>query len=461
VIDVVVVGGGIAGLTAAYALAGRGRSFRLLEASGRLGGVIVSEREAGFLLEGGPDSLLAQKPAGMALCRELGLGERLIPTNQEERTVFVLHRGRLHALPEGMVLAVPTRVWPFLRSGLFSWAGKVRMGLELVQPRRREGGDESIAAFTRRRFGKEALERLAEPLLAGIHAGDAERLSMAACLPRFVDMEARTGSLIRGLWAAPRAGGAAFWSLSGGLGELTDALVSRLPGASINKDARVLGIEPMRGGFRVRTAAEAVESRTVVIALPPHAAAPLASAVAPRVSESLRELRAVDTAVVLLGYRREDVRHPLDGYGLIVPRGEGRRITAAGFFSTKFPGRAPAGHVLLRGFLGGARDPRILESTDAEMMATVIGDLRDVLGLRGDPVLARVFRWPQGTPQLELGHGERLRMLEESLAETPGFFLTGAGLRGTGVPDTIGDATRTAAEVEAFLGRPTAAILDP
>lgn len=460
-IDVVVVGGGIGGLTTAHALAKTGRSFRLLEASGRLGGVVRTERSGGFLLEGGPDSMLAQKPAGLELCRELGLGDRLIPTNPEERTVFVLRHGRLHPLPEGMVLSVPTRVGPFLRSGLFSPLGKLRMGLELLVPARRDRADESIAAFIRRRFGQEALERLAEPLLAGIHAGDPERLSMPACFPRFVDMEVLTGSLIRGLWTAPRPAGAAFWSLSGGLGELIDALVARLPATSINKDARAQAIEPVTGGFRVRTAAEVFETRAVVIALPPNAAAPLAAELAPRVAESLRDLRAVDTAVVLLAYPRDEVHHPLDGYGLIVPRGEGLRTTACGFFSTKFPGRAPAGHVLLRGFLGGARDPRILEASDPEMVATVVRELRGVLGLRGDPAMARVFRWPQATPQLEVGHLARLRALEDRLLETPGLFLTGAGLRGTGLPDTIADATRTASEAEAFLQRRTAAILDP
>src|SRR6266542_105408 len=232
--SVAIVGGGIAGLTAAYTLARRSIPFTLIEAGPRFGGVIRTERRGGFLLEGGPNSILAQKPEGIGLCRELGLGDRLVPTNPSQRAVFVLHRRRLHPLPEGMMLAVPTRILPFLRSRLFSWPGKLRMGLDLVIPPRPANGDESIADFLRRHFGQEAVDRLGEPLLAGIHAGDPPRLSIRATFPRFVDLEARHRSLIRGMWAsrgrAPQTG-SAFYSLTGGLASLVDALVARLPAA--------------------------------------------------------------------------------------------------------------------------------------------------------------------------------------------------------------------------------------
>src|SRR5712691_10677922 len=219
--SVAIVGGGIAGLTAAHTLARRSIPFTLIEAGPRFGGVIRTERRGGFLLEGGPDAILAQKPEGIGLCRELGLGDRLVPTNPSQRAVFVLHRRRLHPLPEGMMLAVPTRLLPFLRSGLFSWPGKLRMGLDLVIPGRTPNGDESIASFLRRRFGQEAVDRLGEPLLAGIHAGDPERLSIRATFKQFADLEARHGSLVRGMWAAPRpaprpgATASAFYSLAG------------------------------------------------------------------------------------------------------------------------------------------------------------------------------------------------------------------------------------------------------
>jgi oxygen-dependent protoporphyrinogen oxidase len=459
VTDVVIVGGGITGLTAAHRLAERGISFRLLEASPRLGGVIRTESLDGFLLEGGPDALLAQKPDGLALCKELGLGSRLVPTNPERRTVFVLHRGRLHPLPEGMVLAVPTRIGPFLKSGLFSWPGKVRMGLDLLRPARKGTGDESIAAFLRRRFGQEAVERLGEPLLAGIHAGDPERLSIRASFPRFADLETRYGSLIRGLWTAtPRSkpGSSAFYSLAGGLGELVTALESRLrsssPG-SLYKDSEVRGLQRSNGNFRLVAGSHEVRARSVILAVPPSRSASLLHGVAPPLARSLEEIRYSNTATVCLGFRREDVGNGLDGYGLIVPRSEGLRTMACGFFSTKFPGRAPAGHVLLRAFLGGARDPEVLELDDAGLVDLVEREMTVVLGLRGRRVLSRVFRWPQGTPQLEVGHMERVAAIDAQIGQTPGLFVTGAGFRVTGIPDCVGDATAAAEAAAGFLGQ--------
>jgi oxygen-dependent protoporphyrinogen oxidase len=457
VTDVVIVGGGITGLSAAHRLAERGISFAVLEAGPRFGGVIRTEPADGFLLEGGPDALLAQKPDGLALCRELGLGSRLVPTNPEKRTVFVLHRGRLHPLPEGMVLAVPTRILPFLKSGLFSWPGKLRMGLDLLRPARREEGDESIAAFLRRRFGQESVDRLGEPLLAGIHAGDPERLSIRASFPRFADLEVRHGSLIRGFWAAappPKTGGSAFYSLSGGLGELVAALESRLDRSSpgrLYKDTQASGLTRANGAFLLAAGAEEVRARSVILACPPSRAASLLEAISAPLARGLGEIRYSNTATVCLGYRRDDVGHALDGYGLIVPRSEGLRTMACGFFSTKFQGRAPAGHVLLRGFLGGTRDPGVLELDDGALVSLVEREMTQVLGIRGPRVLSRVFRWPQGTPQLEVGHLERVAALEAQIKQTPGLFVTGAGFRVTGIPDCVADGTTAAAAAAAFL----------
>ena len=453
--DVVVVGGGIAGLAAARALREAGRDALLLEASPRYGGVILTETTGGFVVEGGPDAILAQKPEGLALCRALGLADRLIPTSPAMRTIFVLRRGRLHALPEGMMLAVPTRIGPFLRSGLFSWPGKLRMGLDLVRPRGAATEDESIASFVRRRFGTEAVERLGEPLMAGIHAGDPERLSIRATFPRFVDLEARHGSLIRGMWAAGRAApastGSAFYSLAGGLGELVGALVAGLPATRRRTSAVVTRLEPREGGTLLTLAdGTTVAAQAVVLAVPAPAAAPLLAPLSPGASELLASIPFASSATIALGYRREDVGHRLDGYGFIVPRGEGLRCTACTFVSTKFPGRAPEGHVLLRAFVGGTRDPGVLDLADAELVALVRREMGPLLGLRGSPVLERVYRWPRATPQMEVGHLARMARLEAILAGLPGVFLTGAGLRGTGLPDTIGDAQRAAAAAAAF-----------
>jgi oxygen-dependent protoporphyrinogen oxidase len=450
---IAIIGGGISGLAAAWTLQKSGVPYRLLEASPRLGGVIRTESKDGFILEGGPDSILAQKPEGIALCRELGLGDRLIPTNPELKAVYILRGGRLHPLPEGMMLAVPTRILPFLRSGLFSWPGKVRMGLDIVRPARPGNGDESIASFLRRRFGQEAVDRLGEPLLAGIHAGDPERLSILATFPRFRDLEVKHGSLVRGMLSAPRPKPkpgarppAAFYSLRGGLRELVEALVSRLAPGSVQTGVTVRSVARDADGFAVGLeSGDTVRVGGVIVAAPGPRIAPALEGLVPEASRTLSEVPFASSATVLLGFRREDVSHPLDGYGMVVPRTEGLRTSALSFVSTKFAHRAPEGHVLLRGFLGGVRDGEVLDLSDEEMVTTVQRDMKGILGLKGAPVLSRVFRWPGGTPQLEVGHLERMKTAVRAVEKVPGLHLTGAGVWSTGIPDSVADATRVAA----------------
>ncbi len=457
---VAIIGGGISGLSAAFALHKRQVPYLLLEASSGLGGVIRTETRDGFLLEGGPDSMLAKKPEAVSLCRELGLGERLVPTNPDLRAVYVLHRKKLHPLPEGMMLAVPTKILPFARSGLFSWPGKLRMGLDLVTPGRNGNDDESIASFLRRRFGQEAVERLGEPLLAGIHAGDPERLSILATFPRFRELEKNHGSLVRGMWAAqhpkPAPGArpaSAFYSLRGGLRELVEALAGRLDAAALRTRAAVRGVSRTAEGFALALeGGDGVEAGKVVVAAPGPRIAPALAAVVPAAARTLGALPFASSATVHLGYRRGDVAHPLDGYGMVVPATEGLRTTALSFVSTKLPFRAPEGHVLLRGVLGGVRDPAALSLADDEMIETVIREMGELLGLGGRPVMTRVFRWPSGTPQLEVGHLERMRAVEKDIAAVPGLFLTGAGVRSTGIPDSVADGTR-AGEAAAGAGR--------
>jgi oxygen-dependent protoporphyrinogen oxidase len=450
---IAIIGGGISGLAAAWTLQKSGVPYRLLEASPRLGGVIRTESKDGFILEGGPDSILAQKPEGIALCRELGLGDRLIPTNPELKAVYILRGGRLHPLPEGMMLAVPTRILPFLRSGLFSWPGKVRMGLDIVRPARPGNGDESIASFLRRRFGQEAVDRLGEPLLAGIHAGDPERLSILATFPRFRDLEVKHGSLVRGMLSAPRPKPkpgarppAAFYSLRGGLRELVEALVSRLAPGSVQTGVAVRSVARDADGFAVGLeSGDTVSVGGVIVAAPGPRIAPALEGLVPEASRTLSAVPFASSATVLLGFRREDVSHPLDGYGMVVPRTEGLRTSALSFVSTKFAHRAPEGHVLLRGFLGGVRDGEVLDLSDEEMVTTVQRDMKGILGLKGAPVLSRVFRWPGGTPQLEVGHLERMKTAVRAVEKVPGLHLTGAGVWSTGIPDSVADATRVAA----------------
>ena len=348
------------------------------------------------------------------------------------------------------MLAVPTKILPFARSGLFSWPGKLRMGLDLVIPGGNGRGDESIASFLRRRFGQEAVDRLGEPLLAGIHAGDPERLSILATFPRFRDLEEKHGSLVRGMWAAPRpkaAPGAkppaAFYSLRGGLREMVDALVLRLDREQLWTKAAVLGVSRAASGFSLAVqGGETVSAERVIVAAPGPKVAPALEGLVPEAARALAAIPFASSATVLLGYRRGDVAHPLDGYGMVVPKTEGLRTTALSFVSTKFPHRAPEGHVLLRGFLGGVRDAEAMKLTDEEMIETVKRDMSQVLGLRGQPVMGRVFRWPGGTPQLEVGHLERMAAVEKEVASVPGLHLTGAGIRSTGIPDSVADGTR-------------------
>ena len=447
---VAIIGGGISGLSAAYALHKRHVPYLLLEAGPSLGGVIRTETRDGFLLEGGPDSMLAQKPEGLALCRELGLGDHLVPTNPDLRSVYILPRRRLHPRPEGMMLAVPTKILPFAKSGLFSWRGKLRMGLDLVIPGGNGRGDESIASFLRRRFGQEAVERLGEPLLAGIHAGDPERLSILATFPRFRALEEKHGSLVRGMWAAPRpkpAAGArppaAFYSLRGGLREMVDALVVRLERDRIWTKAAVREVASAVDGFSLAVeGGETVSAKQVVVAAPGPRISPALEGLVPNAARALATIPFASSATVLLGYRRADVLHPLGGYGMVVPKTEGLRTTALSFVSTKFPHRAPEGHVLLRGFLGGVRDAEVMSLSDEGMVETVKSDMAGILGLRRPPVMSRVFRWPGGTPQLEVGHIERMEAAAKEVTAIPGLHLTGAGVRSTGIPDSVADGTR-------------------
>jgi oxygen-dependent protoporphyrinogen oxidase len=448
---VVVVGGGIAGLAAAYELSLRGVPFLLLEGSPRWGGVIRTERVDGFLLEGGPDSILAQKPDGLALCRELGLAPRIVPTNPAAKTVYVLHDGRLHPLPEGMLLGIPTRLAPFLRTRLLSWPGKLRMAAEVLVPRRPAAGDESIAAFLRRRLGAEAVSRLGEPLLAGIHAGDPERLSLSSNFKRLADLEKSGRSLTRGLRGTAPVSPlpSAFFSLQGGLGEFVQALVERIPEGHRRSGVSVEAVAGDPDGFEVRTSAGPLRASRVLVAAPAPAAARLLAGIAPGAAEALRSIRFASTAAICLGYPRDRVGHPLEGYGLVATRAAGRRLTACTFASTKFPGRAPEGHVLLRAFAGGIHDPGVLDLDDAGLVSLVEQEMGPLLGLQGPPVLARVYRWAQATPQMEIGHAGLVARVEEGLRAVPGLFVTGSGLRGTGIPDTIADARAAAAKATA------------
>jgi protoporphyrinogen/coproporphyrinogen III oxidase len=457
---VAIVGGGIAGLATAYELALRQVPFLLLESGPRLGGVILSEQIDGFTIDGGPDALLIQKPEGIKLCEELGLGGALVPTKLP-RLAFIQRDGRLHALPAGSVLGIPTAWGPFIRTPLFSWPGKARMAAELFIPARRDGGDESIGAFMTRRFGTEAATYLAEPLLAGIHAGDVNRLSVRALFPRFVEEEARYGSLLRAFRSQPArkpSPDGAFKSLPGGLSDMVRALVATLPPESIRLNTPVSSIHKDGERFRIETVTgERIEARAVVVAAPAFAASTILRDMSPLLSQLCGEIPYVSAGTVALAFKREAVSHPLNGSGFVVPKVENTGITAGSWLSSKWPNRAPADRVLLRAFVGGSRDPGALDQSDAELVTVALNALRPLLGIAGEPLLKRVYRWPRANAQHEVGHLERLARIESVLANIPGLQLTGSGYRGVGIPDCVADGRATGKKVSAWLASPVPA----
>ena len=450
--DVAVIGAGVSGLAAAYELRKRKRSVLVLEREARPGGIILTERVGEFIIDAGPDSLLVQKPAAVALCNELGLGDRLFPTKLP-RTAFVLRGGELHPLPGASILGFPTRLTPLMKSTLFSTRAKFRMAAEVVIPRARVAHDESIAGFVRRRFGSEAVTYIAEPLLAGIHAGDVERLSMRALFPRLIDAEARAGSVIRAFRReqGPLNADGVFRSFPNGLAELVDGLMKAVPKESVRLGANVTGISSA-DGFVVHIADQApVRAHAVVIAVPAFAAAELLRPMDAELSAACASIRYLSTATVVFALPRAAVGHDLQGTGFVVPRAEGLSITAGAWISSKWPHRAPEGQALLRAFLGGARDPDVLSKTDAELAGAALGDLTKILNIRGAPIMTRVYRWNRSSPQQEVGHGALIDRIDARLATRPGLFISAAGFRGVGIPDSIADARQTAAAAAEFV----------
>ena len=463
---VAIIGGGIAGLATAYYLQEKARqaglplSYSLIESAPDFGGKIVTYEGDGFVIEGGPDSFITQKPAALRLCRELGLEDRLLGTNDARRKVFVLDGGRLRSLPDGVMLIVPTRFTPFALSPLISVPGKVRMGMDLFIPPRREDGDESLADFIRRRLGQEALDKIAEPLMAGIHVADPERLSLQATFPRFIQLEQKYGSLIKGMLAqkARRAeanrngagdGGklSLFMTLQSGLRELVEALVARLEG-DLLLGTGVADLARAEDGYRLRLAdGRSLDADAVILATPSYAAADLVEPLHPALAAELRAIRYVSTATVSLGFRRAEFEHPLDGFGFVVSSRDKSKLMACTWTSTKFDGRTPGEHVLLRAFVGGPHNEGLVDLPDEELLGLVREELREVMGVAAQPVASRIYRWPGGNPQYDVGHLERVDQLEAIAADLPGLYFTGSAYRGVGLPDCIQQGQATAEAV--------------
>jgi oxygen-dependent protoporphyrinogen oxidase len=448
---VLIAGGGVSGLTTAYDLNRLGVDCIVAERAQRLGGLIFTDERDGFLMDGGPDAFLAQKPQGTALCQELGLGSEMIPTNPDRQKVYVLYDGKLRALPIGMRLTVPTQWLPFLRSDLFTWRGKLRMLLERWTPKRANIDEESVESFVVRRFGRESFERLGEPMLAGIHCGDGARLSMDVLFPRLVSLEERTGSVTRGMIAAGRQG-TAFTSLAGGMGRLIEALANKLPDDHVVLGEAVEGVHRDDEGFvATLTSGETVRSKVVLLALPIHATGALARSAFPTVADIVARIKTASSAVVFHAFEKSGVEHSLDGYGFVVPTRESNRLLAATFVTTKFPGRAPDDGVLIRTFLGGLKDPAALSLSDDALVELSRCELEKAVGPLATPKFSKVVRWPNRTPQVELGHRKIIQDLDNELARTPGLYVLGNGLKSVGIPDCIGQARKTAKDIAVFV----------
>lgn len=448
---VVIVGGGLSGLTAAYRLLGEGFDPIVLDAREQVGGALWTQLRDGFTLEGGADSFITSKPQGVALCRELGLAEQLVGTDPHHRRSFVVRGGRLLPVPEGFVLMAPNRLAPVLFSPILSVRGKLRLLMDLILPRRNDDADESLASFVRRRLGREALDRLVQPLVGGIYTADPAELSLKATLPQFLEMERAHGGLIRGAWRQLRASRAVnrresgaryglFVTLRDGMGTLPEALAAALPAGSVLTRApvrRVLRPEPT-GSWRVEPLdGPPIEADAVVIATEAHAAARLIDGHDAGLAQGLRSIPYASSAIVQVAYRRDQVAHPLDGFGAVVPQIEGRRILAVSFTSVKFPTRAPAGSVLMRVFVGGATQPELFDLDDAAMGQVVREELGGLLGITGEPLLLEIARHPRAMPQYTLGHLERIATLQAQVAQHPGLYLAGNYLDGVGIPDCI------------------------
>ncbi len=513
---VVIVGGGIAGLATAYYLHESGRGaidYALIESAPTFGGKIVSARENGFVVEGGPDSFLTTKPAALELCRALGLDDQLIGTNDAGRQVFVWSRGKLRPMPDGVMLIVPTKFMPFVTSSLISLPGKIRMGMDAIIPPRRYAassrgildflfnrtpprasssaslepesnrtppdddtctarkcrcarprdetldGDESLAHFVRRRLGAEALDRIAEPMIAGIYVADAENLSLKSTFPRFLDMEKKYGSLIRGALQQRRAtngktsgsGASAtsmFMTLGGGLQQMTDAIVTRLNREALMPNRRVVAVTREGNTYALTlNAGPSLRADRVVFATPAYVTADLVQNIAPALADALRAIRYVSTATVSLGYKRSELHHPLDGFGFVVPRSEKRKIIACSWSSTKFNYRAGEGYALLRAFIGGAQAEYLAEQDEETLAQMARDELRAMMGITATPVLTKIYRWSKANPQYEVGHQERVAQIERLAAQHAGLYLAGAAYHGVGVPDCIADGARAAEEI--------------
>jgi len=447
---IAIIGGGISGLAAAFEIeeqrkAGAELEYTLYESSSRLGGVLRTEKIDGCIVEAGPDSFVTEKPWAADLCRTLGIGDQLIGSNDTDRKTYILTRGRLVEMPDGLMFMVPTKILPTGLSPLFSWRTKLRMTRELFHPPRAVDHDESVADFVERHYGREMVDRLADPLLSGVYGGESATLSVRAVLPRFAEMERTHGSLGRAMLAARKKMGKGprkpapplFTSLTDGMQHLAESVTSRLTPDSLLTNATVQAIQPEAGGWVVSAGMQSDQFDAVVIALPGLAAANVLRLTSGQLADELAAVQYSSSITVGIGYDRE-VRCSLPpGFGFLVPRSEGKRLLAATFVHNKFPHRAPEDRALLRCFFAGMNAENVWPLSDDQIVGIVRNELQQIIGVRAEPLFARVYKWKSAMAQYSVGHLERLERIERLRQQLPGLTLAGNAYRGIGVPDCI------------------------
>ena len=463
---IAIIGGGISGLSAAYYLeqeraAGAPVEYTLFESSGRLGGVMFSDRIGDCVVEGGPDSFLTEKPWAAQLCAELGIAGDLIGSNDAQRVTYIVVKGRLVPMPDGLMFLVPTKLIPTALTPLFSWSTKFKMLGELMHPPRPVHQDETVAQMVERHFGSEVVDRLADPLLSGVYGGDAASLSVRAVLPRFVEMEESYGSLCRAMLASRKklaemqhAKGykpkPLFSSLKGGMQQLIDAVVARLDPQSLRLSTVVSGLERSGTGWELTTPAGAEHFDAVIFATPARIASTMLSAIDAQLSADLGKVQYSSSITVTLGYEREQLKMCPPGFGFLVPRSEGTRMLATTFVHTKFPFRAPENKALVRCFLGGARDQEVLKLSDEEITAVVRKELKQITGLTADPWFVKVYRWDRAMAQYTPGHLERIERIGATVKQMRNLAIAGNFYKGIGVPDCVRTGKEAAQQMAAL-----------
>jgi oxygen-dependent protoporphyrinogen oxidase len=459
---VVIIGGGISGLSAAYYLARGGVPSTILESRPRLGGVIQTERVEGCTIEAGPDSFLSAKPAAFDLIRELGLADQVIGSNDRLRVTYVRKGGRLVPLPDGLMMMVPTRILPLLTTRLLGWRTKFRMGMELLRAPRPKPGDESVADFIQEHYGAEAVDYLAEPLLSGIYGGNPSQLSVASVLPRFVELANQYGSLTRGVLAArAKAGRGALWprhpaplfrTLKGGLGQMVDAIASAIRGKVEVRQCRAQSIQRAEAGFRIRLDGGGwLDADQLVVACEAHSGSALLAGVDGRLADLLGTVPYSSSMTVALGFDAADFAGPggppPHGFGFLVPRKERGRLVACTWVGAKFPYRVPEGKVVARCFLGGMEDAGVLGESDEAIGPEVTRELQEIAGFTARPRFIRIARWPRAMAQYTVGHPQRLAEIQARTPPAGGLHLAGNAYEGIGIPDCIRMGRRAAERI--------------